>query len=73
VRECAGQINMLLTSLVLGEQHIHAASSAAHLEPDLGVQQSWGQAAAGKLGVGAAAGGGQLGAGPGCSRGAGQV
>eukprot|EP00879_Flechtneria_rotunda_P030356 GHRR01032981.1.p1 GENE.GHRR01032981.1~~GHRR01032981.1.p1 ORF type:complete len:410 (+),score=138.23 GHRR01032981.1:137-1366(+) len=45
VRECAGQINMLLSSLVLGKQHITAITNGPYLDPSPLVQEAWRQQA----------------------------
>eukprot|EP00877_Chromochloris_zofingiensis_P007062 jgi/Chrzof1/2609/Cz11g22100.t1 len=41
VRECAGQINMILTSLILGQQHIQAVPSSPYLDPPANLQHKW--------------------------------
>lgn len=57
VRECAGQINMLLSSLVRGPQHLHSVTNSHYLDPSPATQRAWssgeGRNAAG-LGGGAA-------------------
>jgi len=44
VRECAGQINMLLSSLVLGPMHIHGVANSHYLDPSPAIQQAWSEA-----------------------------
>lgn len=43
VRECAGQINMLLSSLVLGRQHITSVLNEPYMDPSPTVQKAWRQ------------------------------
>jgi hypothetical protein len=47
VRECAGQVNRLLSSLVLGPQHLHSIANTQYLDPSPAVLQLWGQGASG--------------------------
>jgi hypothetical protein len=49
VRESAGQINLLLSQLVLGARHIHAIPNHTYLDPSPAVQQAWRQGAAQQL------------------------
>lgn len=46
VRECAGQINMLLSSLVLGPQHLHSVTNSHYLDPSPATQRAWTSSAA---------------------------
>ncbi|WIA35317.1 hypothetical protein OEZ86_003772 [Tetradesmus obliquus] len=43
VRECAGQINMLLSNLVWGRQHIMAADNTPYLDPSPSILKAWKQ------------------------------
>jgi hypothetical protein len=45
VRECAGSVNMLLSSLVLGPQHIQSVANGHYLDPSPAVQRAWSEAA----------------------------
>lgn len=56
VRECAGQINMLLASLVLGRRHFTAVRNNVYLDPDSMLQKAWQEGEAAAAAVGAAAG-----------------
>jgi hypothetical protein len=47
VRECAGQVNRLLSSLVLGPQHLHSIVNTHYLDPSPAVQLMWSQGAGG--------------------------
>lgn len=41
VRECAGSVNMLLSSLVLGPQHMASVANAHYLDPSPAVVRAW--------------------------------
>jgi hypothetical protein len=41
VRECAGQINMLLSNLVWGRTHIMCADNSPYLDPSPCILQAW--------------------------------
>ncbi|KAF6253987.1 hypothetical protein COO60DRAFT_1703552 [Scenedesmus sp. NREL 46B-D3] len=41
VRECAGQINMLLSNLVWGRQHIMCADNSPYLDPSPSICSAW--------------------------------
>ena len=41
VRECAGQINLLLSSLVLGPMHIQSVANTHYLDPSPAIQRAW--------------------------------
>ncbi len=56
VRECAGQINMLLASLVLGQRHFTAVRNDVYLDPDPALQRAWLEGEAAAAAVGAAVG-----------------
>lgn len=41
VRECAGQINMLLSSLVFGKQHFISVPNAPYMDPSPSILKLW--------------------------------
>jgi hypothetical protein len=55
VRECAGQINMLLLTQVLGPQHLHSVTNAHYLDPSPAMQRAWSSSASADSGAAAAA------------------
>lgn len=43
VRECAGSVNMLLSSLVLGPQHMASVANGHYLDPIPSIVRAWSQ------------------------------